>query len=183
MPEPGGGDRLEVVASYLILVELQYALRQAHMHISEAHVADPRQVGRRGGFGGRGFQNPCSRLRHSGGIVCRRHFADRRGGFAIAAGRGLYQSELKRPARTKRLQHGDGLLGIAVKPIDLGGVGRVIDDELLERLQMLAHRKRHFDASQCTRSPSGNSASVRPFFSFYRGAKRRHGGDAGRVGW
>jgi hypothetical protein len=36
---------------------------------------------------------------------------------------------------------------MAVEPINLGGVGRVVDDELLDVLQMLAHRDGLFDAA------------------------------------
>src|SRR5258708_2195699 len=33
MPEPCGGDRLEIAAADLVLVEFQHALRRPHMHV------------------------------------------------------------------------------------------------------------------------------------------------------
>src|SRR5262249_20258667 len=50
MPEPGGGDRLEIVASDLVLVEFQHALRRPHMHVGETQIPDARQAIRRNRF-------------------------------------------------------------------------------------------------------------------------------------
>ena len=102
-----------------------------------------------GAFAGAEFENRRRRLRHSGRIVRRWHFADRYRGFMVAPDGGQHQRELERPSRAERLEYGERLLGIAVEPIDLGGIGRIVDDGLLAGLQVLAHRKRFLDATQC----------------------------------
>src|SRR5580700_9050995 len=42
MPEPGAGDRLEIIAADLVLVEFQNALRSPYMHVGKAQIPDPR---------------------------------------------------------------------------------------------------------------------------------------------
>src|SRR5215468_8388863 len=48
VPEPGGRNRLEVIASHLVLIEFQHTLRCPHVPIGEAHIADAWQTLRRG---------------------------------------------------------------------------------------------------------------------------------------
>src|SRR5262252_9943947 len=81
MPEPGGGDRLEVVRTNLILVELEHAFRRPHMHVGETQIPDSRQLARLCASCRRGFEDFRRGLRHTSRIVRGRHFADCGGGF------------------------------------------------------------------------------------------------------